>query len=69
MAAFSLGLIGDATAESALAPLLSDPLPLVRGRVAEALGLIGAKGSAGPIGKMVGEYASSAPVDCDGTGR
>jgi HEAT repeat protein len=43
MAAFALGLIGNASAESALAPLLEDPAPLVRGHAAEALGLVDAK--------------------------
>ncbi len=46
MAAFALGLVGDPSAETSLAPLLTDTVPLVRGRAAEALGLIGAKASA-----------------------
>ena len=62
MAAFALGLIGDGSAEAALAPLLTDASPLVRGRAAEALGLIGAKGAAPAIGQMVAGYATSAPV-------
>ena len=52
MAAFALGLIGDPSAEAALTPLLTDTAPIVRGRAAEALGLIGAKGAAAAIGQM-----------------
>ena len=62
MAAFALGLIGDGSSEAALAPLLTDASARVRGRAAEALGLIGAKGAAPAIGQMVAEYAASAPV-------
>ena len=43
MAAFALGLIGDAAAADALTAALADPDPLVQGRAAEALGLIGAQ--------------------------
>ena len=45
-----------------MTPLLTDASPLVRGRAAEALGLIGAKGAAAAIGQMVAEYATSAAV-------
>ena len=38
MAAFGLGLIGDAAARSALLAALKDPQPLLQGRAAEALG-------------------------------
>ena len=62
MAAFGLGLIGDASAEGALTPVLADTAPLVRGRAAEALGMVGAIGAAPAIGKLAGEYARSAPV-------
>jgi HEAT repeat protein/cyclophilin family peptidyl-prolyl cis-trans isomerase len=62
MAAFALGLIGDRSAESALEPLLTDASPRVRGRAAEALGLTGATEAAPAIGRMVAEYAKSAPV-------
>jgi cyclophilin family peptidyl-prolyl cis-trans isomerase/HEAT repeat protein len=61
-AAFALGLIGDRSASEALVTLLADPEPLVRGRAAEALGLMTAGDAAPAIGKMVGEYARSAPV-------
>ena len=50
------------SAEAALVPLLTDASPRVRGRAAEALGLIGAKGAAAAIGQMVAEYARSAAV-------
>ena len=62
MAAFALGLIGDGSAEAALAPLLTDASPRVRGRAAEALGLIGGKAAAEAIGQMVAEYARSTAV-------
>jgi cyclophilin family peptidyl-prolyl cis-trans isomerase/HEAT repeat protein len=62
MAAFALGLIGDVSAEPALTPLLADAAPLVRGRSAEALGLINATGAAAAIGKMAAEYARSPAV-------
>ena len=41
MAAFALGLIGDASARDPLVAALADPQPLVKGSAAEALGLIG----------------------------
>jgi cyclophilin family peptidyl-prolyl cis-trans isomerase/HEAT repeat protein len=41
MAAFALGLIGDPSARPALQAALAQPSPLVQGRAAEALGLIG----------------------------
>ncbi|HSC29508.1 MAG TPA: HEAT repeat domain-containing protein [Vicinamibacterales bacterium] len=62
MAAFALGLVGDRSGESALLPLLADEAPLVRGRAAEALGLMDARTAAEPVGRMVAEYARSAPV-------
>ncbi len=40
MAAFAMGLIGDAAAAPALIAALADPDPLIQGRAAEALGLI-----------------------------
>ena len=39
MAAFALGLIGDAVAAPALIAALADASPIVRGRAAEALGI------------------------------
>jgi cyclophilin family peptidyl-prolyl cis-trans isomerase/HEAT repeat protein len=53
MAAFALGLLGSREAvESLLGVLRDDAMPLVRGRAAEALGLIG-EGGAAEIGEMV----------------
>src|SRR5580765_864330 len=46
MAAFGLGLIGRQEATGVLRNALADPSPIVRGRAAEALGLIGDTGSA-----------------------
>lgn len=53
MAAFALGLIGDASAADALTRALGDPEPLVQGRAAEALGLIGHKPAAAAVGAMM----------------
>ena len=60
MAAFALGLIGDASAAEPLRGALADPLPLIAGRAAEALGLIGDAASAPAIAKMVAAHASAA---------
>ena len=46
MAAFAIGLIGDAAAAPALTTALADPDPLIQGRAAEALGLIAHKAAA-----------------------
>jgi len=43
MAAFALGLIGDLAARPALVAALKDPNPIVQGRAAQALGLMGDK--------------------------
>ena len=53
MAVFGLGLIGRQEATGVLRNALADPSPIVRGRAAEALGLIGDTGSAEAIGAMV----------------
>jgi cyclophilin family peptidyl-prolyl cis-trans isomerase/HEAT repeat protein len=53
MAAFGLGLVGDASAAEALVAALQDPEPLVQGRAAEALGLIGHQPAATPIAAMM----------------
>ncbi|HTM02993.1 MAG TPA: peptidylprolyl isomerase [Vicinamibacterales bacterium] len=53
MAAFALGLIADASARPALLRALTDPLPLIQGRAAQALSLIGDKSDAAAIGSMV----------------
>ena len=60
MAAFALGLIGDASAAEPLRAALADPLPLIAGRAAEALGLIGDAASAPAIAKMVAAHAAAA---------
>lgn len=56
MAAFALGLIGNATAASALLTALGDADPRVQGRAAEGLGLIGHKPAAGPIAGMAAAH-------------
>ena len=53
MAAFAMGLIGDASAAPALLAALNDADPLIQGRAAEALGLIGHKPAVQPITNMV----------------
>jgi cyclophilin family peptidyl-prolyl cis-trans isomerase/HEAT repeat protein len=67
MAAFALGLIGDATAVPALVEALGDPTPLVQGRAAEALAQIGAVDQAPAIAAMarprVGLISGLAPDD------
>ena len=60
MAAFALGLIGDQSAVEPLRAAVADPLPLVAGRAAEALGMIGDAASAPAIGKMVATYVNAA---------
>ena len=56
MAAFALGLIGDASAAESLLTALSDPDPIVQGRAAEALGLIAHKPAADPIAAMMATH-------------
>lgn len=60
MAAFALGLIGDASGIEALREALRDQSPLVAGRAAEALGLMGHAESAAPIGQVVTMYLTPA---------
>ena len=60
MAAFALGLIGDASAVDPLRLAVADPVPLVAGRAAEALGLLNDTASAPIIGKMVAAHATAA---------
>ena len=60
MAAFALGLIGDQSAVDPLRAAVADPLPLVAGRAAEALGLLNDVASAPAIGKMVAAHAAAA---------
>ena len=53
MAAFALGLLGDKTAVPRSRPRCRTRTPRVRGRAAEALGLIGDTASAPAVGQMV----------------
>jgi len=60
MAAFALGLIGDPSAVEPLRGAVADPLPVVAGRAAEALGLLNDTASASAIGQMVAANAAAA---------
>src|SRR5207342_1711782 len=55
----ALGLVGRADAAPAARTALNDPSPIVRGRAAEALGLIGDTPSAAAIGQMVQAYVKA----------
>ena len=59
MSAFALGLIGRREAILPLRAALADASPVVRGRAAEALGLIGDTDSAAAIGAMVSAYVKA----------
>ena len=59
MAAFALGLIGHASARSALLKLLDDPEPIVEGRAAEALGMIGDRADADAVSGIVRRQAAA----------
>jgi cyclophilin family peptidyl-prolyl cis-trans isomerase/HEAT repeat protein len=59
MAAFAMGLIGDAAAAPALMGVLGDADPLIQGRAAEALGLLAHKPAAQPIGAMVAAHVNA----------
>jgi cyclophilin family peptidyl-prolyl cis-trans isomerase/HEAT repeat protein len=59
MAAFAMGLIGDASAAPALTTALADTDPVIQGRAAEALGLIGHKPAAADIGTMVATHVTA----------
>lgn len=63
MAAFALGLIGDAAAAPALLTALSDPDPMIQGRAAEALGQIGHKAAAQPITNMIYAHVSAGALN------
>ena len=56
MAAFAMGLIGDALAAPALMTALTDADPMIQGRAAEALGMIAHKAAAQPIGAMIATH-------------
>jgi cyclophilin family peptidyl-prolyl cis-trans isomerase len=72
MAAFGLGLIGDAAAAPALTTALAEADPRVQGRAAEALGLIGHKAAATPIVQMVSTHVRAgvlSGIDADDLGH
>ena len=52
MAAFALGLIGHASARTPLLAALKDASPMVQGRAAEALGMIGDRADAAAVSEM-----------------
>jgi cyclophilin family peptidyl-prolyl cis-trans isomerase/HEAT repeat protein len=60
MAAFALGLIGEASAVEPLRAAVADPMPLIAGRAAEALGLLNDTASAPAIGRMVAAHTAAA---------
>jgi cyclophilin family peptidyl-prolyl cis-trans isomerase len=59
MCAFALGLLGRSDAAAPLRTALGDASPLVRGRAAEALGLINDTSSAPAVGAMVSSYVKA----------
>jgi cyclophilin family peptidyl-prolyl cis-trans isomerase/HEAT repeat protein len=59
MAAFALGLIGDAAGRPALVTALADPAPAVQGRAAEALGMIADRADATAVSQMVQTHIKS----------
>jgi len=75
MAALGLGLIGDPQAREPLVAALTDPSSvLVQGSAAEALGLIGDRGAADAIGRMLAQLVDSGavsewPAEADETKR
>ena len=63
MAAFAMGLIGDAAAAPALMTALADADPLIQGRAAEALGMIAHKAAAQPIGGMIAAHVNAKALE------
>jgi cyclophilin family peptidyl-prolyl cis-trans isomerase/HEAT repeat protein len=63
MAAFAMGLIGDASAAAALTTALTDPDPLIQGRCAEALGLMAQKAAAPAIGQMMAAHVNTGALN------
>ena len=63
MAAFAMGLIGDASAAEALLTALNDSDPITQGRAAEALGLIAHKPAASAVSAMVRKHVNAGAVD------
>lgn len=62
MAAFALGIIGSAEARGALIAALGDSHPVVQGRSAEALGLIGNRDDAAAIAAMVAVHLRAGAI-------
>jgi cyclophilin family peptidyl-prolyl cis-trans isomerase/HEAT repeat protein len=62
MSAFALGLLRDQSAVRELRVALGDPAPLVQGRAAEALGVLGDTASSPAIAGLVAAAARSAEV-------
>ena len=58
MAAFALGLLGDARARDPLIAALADASPLVQGSAAEALGLLGDSSAADAIGRLAAQVVA-----------
>jgi len=63
MAAFAMGLIGQAAAAEALVIGLADADAVVQGRAAEALGLVGYTAGADRIGAMMAGHVASGVLD------
>jgi cyclophilin family peptidyl-prolyl cis-trans isomerase/HEAT repeat protein len=62
MAAFALGLLGDADARDSLEAALDDASPLVQGSAAEALGLLGDPRAAPALGRLLARIVESGVV-------
>jgi cyclophilin family peptidyl-prolyl cis-trans isomerase/HEAT repeat protein len=62
MAAFAMGIIGDASARDPLIAALADESPLVKGSAAEALGLIGDAGAAAAVARMASDLVAAGAV-------
>ena len=59
MAAFAIGLIGDAAGAEPLMTALTGPDPLIQGRAAEALGLIAHQPAATAVGAMIAGHVGA----------
>ena len=63
MAAFAMGLIGDASAADALVAALDDTEPMVQGRAAEGLGLIAHKPAADAVAAMMAAHIKAGALN------
>lgn len=63
MAAFALGLIGDASAAPALTTALGDADAMIQGRAAEALGLIAHQAAAPAVAAMVSAHLKAGALE------